>query len=369
MRILYVTNKVRTYSLGHQNVIVPMVSLGHDVIWAANFSDFVGDLSSVPCKIANIDIFSYPLHKTNIKAYKDIKRIIKDEKIDALYTSTPIGSTLSRIAAWRCGVNKIIYAAHGFLFFNGAPFINRTLYKIPEILLARVTDELITINEEDFNAAQKLRLRSGSRPYMIHGAGVNVGVQVDVNKEEKRKELGFSDSDIIVVSAGDLNPNKNNKVIIEAFSHISNKNIHYAICGTGILENELKNLTKDLGLEANIHFLGFRTDMPEILASSDMLVMPSFREGVPRAILEAMDMGLPCIGSKTRGIADLIDEGKGGFICKPKDSAGFARAITKLSSDANLRKQFGVYNNKKAKGYSTEIVRAELTSIFKKILV
>lgn len=369
MKILMVTNKVRTYSLGHQNVIIPMLSLGHEVIWAADFSDFVGEESAVPCRMEQIDIFSYPFHLTNIKAYRKIKRLIKDEKIEAVYTSTPIGSTLSRIAAWQCDIKRVVYAAHGFLFFNGAPFINRTLYKIPDILLAKVTDYLITINEEDFRAAQSIKLRSGAKPYMIHGAGVNVGVKVDVNKSEKRKELGFSDSDIIVVSAGDLNPNKNNRVVIEAFSHISNKRIHYAICGAGILEKELKELAKSLGVESNVHFLGYRTDMPQILASSDILVMPSFREGVPRAILEAMDLGLPCVGSKTRGIADLIEEGKGGYICKPKDAHGYAVAIMKLAENKDICKQFGEFNSKKAKGYSTEIVREELTKIFKEVFV
>lgn len=362
-----VTNKVRTYSLGHQNVIIPMLSLGHEVIWAADFSDFVGDRSAVPCRMEQIDIFSYPFHRTNLKAYRDIKRLIKTENIEAVYTSTPIGSTLSRIAAWRCGIKRVVYAAHGFLFFYGAPLINRTLYKIPELLLAKVTDYLITINEEDFRAALSIKLRSGAKPYMIHGAGVNVGVKVNVDRTEKRKELGFSDSDIIVVSAGDLNPNKNNRIVIEAFSHIPNKNVHYVICGAGILENELKELTKSLGVETNVHFLGFRTDMPQILASSDILVMPSFREGVPRAILEAMDLGLPCVGSKTRGIADLIDDGKGGYICKPKDAQGFADAIMKLAENQDIRKQYGEYNSKKAKGYSTEIVREELSTIFKEV--
>lgn len=369
MKILFVTNKVRAYNLGFQNVLNPMLSLGHEVVWAANFTELVGDRNAIPCKTIHIDINSYPFHSTNIKAYRQIKDIIKKEKIEALYTSTPIGSTLSRIAAWRCGIKKVVYAAHGFMFFNGAPLINRTVYKFPEVLLARVTDNLITINEEDFHSAQKLKLRSGSKPYMIHGAGVNVGVKVDVDINEKRRELGLRDSDIVVVSAGDLNPNKNNKVVIEAFSLISNKDIHYLICGSGMLESQLRNLVKSLGVEKNVHFLGFRTDMPQILATSDILVMPSFREGVPRAILEAMDMGLPCVGSKTRGIADLIEDGRGGFICKPKDAKGFADSICRLAENPMQRKQFGEFNSKKAKGYSAEIVREELTNIFKEVFV
>ena len=96
--------------------------------------------------------------------------------------------------------------------------------------------------------------------------------------------------------------------------------------------------------------------------------MPSFREGVPRSILEAMDLGLPCVGSKTRGIADLIDEGKGGFISKPKDAEGFAKVISELGENPELRRSFGLYNRDKVKYYSKEIVIEELTNIYKKVL-
>lgn len=368
MKILFVTNKVRAYALGFENVFTPLLSLGHEIVWAADFSDFVGDRNKIPCKTIQIDIYSYPFHRTNIKAYKQLKQIIKEEKIEAIQCSTPIGGTLARLAAWRCGIKNVIYAAHGFMFFNGAPLINRTLYKWPELLLARVTDTLITINEEDYRAAQSFKLRGNTRPYMIHGAGINVGVQVNIDKSKKRKELGLNDSDIVVVSAGDLNPNKNNRIVIEAFSHIKNKHIHYAICGTGMLEEELRQLAKKLDVEENIHFLGFRRDMPEILASSDIFVMPSFREGVPRAIMEAMDLGLPCVGSKTRGIADLIEEGKGGFVSKPKDSKGFAKIITELAENPEMRHNFGMFNQEKVKMYSKEIVMDELTSIYKTVL-
>ena len=368
MKILLVTNKVRAYALGFENVFKPLLLLGHEVIWAADFSDFTGDKSVIPCKTVQIDIYSYPLHKTNIKAYKQIKRIIREEKIEAVQCSTPIGGTLARLAAWRCGVKNVIYVAHGFLFFKGAPLINRTIYKLPEILLSRVTDTLITIVDEDYQAAKSLKLRGNKKPYMVHGAGINVGVQVSIDKSNKRKELGFNDSDIIVASAGDLNPNKNNKTIIEAFSLIKDKHIHYAICGTGMLKEELKRLARDLGVENNVHFLGFRKDMPEILAASDIFVMPSFREGLPRAIMEAMDLGLPCIGSKTRGIADLIDEGKGGFISKPKDAKGFATVIENLAANPVLREQFGQYNKDKVKVYSKDVVIEELTNIYKEVL-
>ena len=130
----------------------------------------------------------------------------------------------------------------------------------------------------------------------------------------------------------------------------------------------LKHLCEELQLLQNVHFLGYRTDMSEVLACSDIFVMPSFREGVPRSLLEAMDLGLPCIGSDTRGIRDLIETGKGGFICKPNKPDEFADALQRLSGDEALRKQYGEYNKRKSINYSAEVVWNETIEIYKKAL-
>lgn len=362
-----ITNRVKTYALGFKNVIEPLRQLGHDVIWAADFSNFVGDISQIDCPTRQIDIVSYPFHRTNIKAYKQIKSIIKKENIEAVQCSTPIGGALGRIAAYRCGLKYIMYTAHGFLFFKGAPLINRTLYKLEEKILSHITDVLITINAEDFNAAQQLILRNGKKPFMVHGAGVEVGVEVEVNREEKRQAIGIPTDATMIVSAGDLNINKNNHVIIKALGLLKNDNLYYVLCGVGPEESDLRRLAKDCGVEGNVIFLGYRTDMSEIMKVSDIFVMPSLREGVPRSLLEAMDLNKPCIGSRTRGIADLIDENKGGYICNPKDAVQFANAISQLVSDKHLCLSMGEYNHNKAKNYSFEIVRKEYIDIYGKV--
>ena len=171
MKILMVTNKVKTYALGFQNVLEPLEKLGHEVIWAADFSGFVADKSIIPCKIEQININTNPFNTSNIGAYKKILNIIEQYKIDAVMSSTPIGGALARLAAKKKNISPVLYEAHGFLFFKGAPFINRTVYKLEEEVLAHYTDVLITITEEDYAAAQKFKLRSGQKPYLVHGAG------------------------------------------------------------------------------------------------------------------------------------------------------------------------------------------------------
>ena len=159
MKVLMVTNKVKTYALGFQNVIEPMLEQGHELVWAADFSGFLGDISVVPCKTEQIDINSNPLKPTNLKAYRQLLQIIDRHNIEAVMCSTPIGGMLGRLAAKAKKISPVIYAAHGFLFFKGAPFINRTVYRFQEELMARWTDVLVNINEEDYHAAEDFKLQ------------------------------------------------------------------------------------------------------------------------------------------------------------------------------------------------------------------
>lgn len=367
MRVLMVTNKVKTYALGFRNIIDPLRQLGHDIIWAADFSKYVGDKNEIPCKLEQININTNPFNPHNAAAYKQLLSIIDKYDIQAIQCSTPIGGALARLAANRRKIKPVIYAAHGFLFFKGAPLINQTVFKLEEIILAHYTDVLITITEEDYKAAQKLKLRSGSKPFLVHGAGVKVGVKVEVDREEKRKSLGIPQEAFVIVSAGELNKNKNTKIIVKALKKMNNSDVHYIACGVGPEERNLQKLADRLGVSDRFHLLGYRIDMPEIMAVSDVFTMMSFREGMPRSLLEAMDLGLPCVGSDTRGIRDLIDQ-EGGFICDPKKETEFAEAFTELLRKPDLRKKMGEHNRLKVGDYSDAVVRNELTDIYKSSL-
>ena len=363
MRILIVSNKVKTYALGFQNAAYPLLELGHEIIWAADFSQFVTDKKTIPYQTEQISINTNPLNAANRFAYRQLLDIIDRHKIEGIVCSTPIGGALARLAAKKRHIKPVLYAAHGFLFFKGAPLINRTLYRWEENILAHYTDALVTITKEDYQTAQKIRIRSGRKPYLIHGAGVNVGVKVIIDREKKRESMGIPRDAFMIVSAGELNKNKNTEVIVKALAAFKGENVHYVACGVGPEEEELRNLAKEINVDDQFHLLGYRTDMPEVMAASDVFTMMSFREGMPRAMLEAMDLGLPCVGSDTRGIRDLIDK-EGGFICKPNDPIAFSSAFSRLMNDPNLRNSMGEYNRGKVGNYSSDVVRKELYDIY-----
>lgn len=363
MKILMVTNKVKTYALGFQNVLEPLKQLGHEVIWAADFSLFIADKNAIPCQTEQIGINTNPFNKTNLSAYRQLLRIIDKYGVDAVMCSTPIGGALARMAAKKKGIKPVLYEAHGFLFFKGAPLLNRTIYKLEEKILAHYTDVLITITKEDYAAAQKFNLRSGCAPYLVHGAGVKVGIHVEIDRKEKRRSIGVPEKAFVIVSAGELNRNKNTEVIVHALRSVPDA--HYVACGVGPEKDNLLKLSEQLGVASRFHLLGYRTDMSEIMAASDAFVMPSFREGMPRALLEAMDLGLPCVGSDTRGIRDLIEPQKGGYLCSPKDPKAFAGAFNALKNDKALQAKMGAFNRRQVRDYSDSVVRNELYEIYK----
>lgn len=368
MKVLLVTNKVKTYALGFQNVLESLQELGHEVVWAADFSDFLSDEKPALCSMEQIDINTNPLKPANRKAFAQLCDIISRYQIEVIQCSTPIGGLLGRLAGKKMKVPMVIYAVHGFLFFEGASLFNRTICRWEEEWLARYTDVLITITEEDYRAAQKLKIRSERKPYLIHGAGIGVGATVDIDRAEKRESIGVPEEAFVIISAGELNKNKNTEVIVRTLGEFDDSDVHYVACGVGPEKETLEKLSQRLGVIERCHLMGYRLDILELMACSDVFTMMSFREGMPRAVLEAMDLGLPCVGSDTRGIRDLIDS-NGGFVCKPKDASAFAAAFKKLKDRPEVRQRMGEHNRKKASDYSSEVVRAELRNIYSEVLV
>lgn len=358
-----VTNKITNFSL--PSIIVSQ-SLGYEFHLAANLSNFNDNPSKYNIVTHHIDLCRNPLNFKNIKAYKQLLTLIEKERFEVIHCNTPIGGILGRLCGKKAKVPKIIYTVHGFHFYKGAPFVNRTLFKWIEKWLAHYTDAIITINKEDFEAAQQFSLRKEGNVYYVPGVGVDTSLIKDVNskRNEVLQEIGANKNSILIISVGELNKNKNNRVIIEALEILKNPNIHYLLCGIGDKKDELIQLSNKFKIENNIHFLGYRNDIPELLKSCDIFVMPSYREGLSRSIMEAMSAGIPCVVSKIRGNVDLIEEGKGGFLREPDDIDGFAQAISIISVDKDLREKMGKYNIEIVKYFDVENVIKEINKIY-----
>lgn len=167
---------------------------------------------------------------------------------------------------------------------------------------------------------------------------------------------------MLLISVGELNVNKNNKDIISALGKLQNNKIHYILCGVGEKEIDLRQQAIRFGIEENVHFLGYRTDIQELLAASDIFVMSSLREGLSRSIMEAMASGLPCVVSKIRGNVDLIEDGAGGFLCDKVSE--YMTAIRNLANNKMLRAETGFYNLKRIRYFDINSVIQEVKIVY-----
>lgn len=369
-KLLFISNVSRKIT----NFSVPSIlagqRLGYEVHLAANYSHFDDEPKRYGVKIHHIDINRNPFSLANIKAYKQMLALIRREKYEVIHCNTPIGGVLGRLCGKRANVRKIIYTAHGFHFYKGAPIINRTLYKWAERLMARYTDVIITINKEDYEAAKGFRLRKNGSVYWIPGVGIDTTLATTAKSKRKEllNEIGAEGHSILLISVGELNRNKNHKAILHALAAIKDPRIHYILCGVGREKAKLESFVDREGLRNNIHFLGYRNDIIELLKSCDIFVLASYREGLPRAVMEAMSAGLPCVVSRVRGNVDLIENGKGGFLHDPDDIDGFAFSINTLVQDVRLRQEMGKNNIERIKDYDIEIVKMIMQNIYEREL-
>lgn len=308
-----------------------------------------------------------PLSLDNLNGYKDMKTVIQRGKYDIIWTNEPVMGVVTRLAAQKARKNgtKVLYMVHGFHFYEGAPKLNWIIYYPIEKLMASKADVICTVNQEDYNRAQRFKV---DRVEYIHGIGINTErLTLDENRNDVRAELGLEDDDFIVLSVGELNKNKNQKTILKAIDLMYDSKVHYILCGKGDQLADLKQLVAERHLEKQVHFLGYRKDVVDICSQADVYVMPSLREGLPVASLEAMYCGLPLVTSNIRGLVDFMEDGVSGYMLSPKDSQGFAKALDKLKRNRDLCKSMGKYNKETVRPYCIEETKREIFNLISTI--
>jgi glycosyltransferase involved in cell wall biosynthesis len=179
--------------------------------------------------------------------------------------------------------------------------------------------------------------------------------------------LGIPDGAIVLLTIGEMIKRKNHETALKALAQLKNDNYIFLICGRGELENYLKSLTVNLGIDDKVRFLGFRNDIPEICIASDIFVFPSYQEGLPVSVMEAMSAELPIIASKIRGNTDLIQNGNGGYLHEPEDYMGIARSIDKVIEDNKLRIEMGKRNKEEVKKYDKQVVKNRMREMYENL--
>lgn len=371
-KVLFTATVVKTHMMQFH---LPYLRMFQEMGWETAVAAKNDYEDPADCQIPYCDCYydipfeRMPWKPGNIAAYRMLKKVIDEGNYDLIHCHTPVGALLTRLAAMgaRKKGTKVIYTAHGFHFFKGAPLMNWLLFYPAEWLTAPVTDVLITINQEDYACARK----------HIHAKRVEYvpGVGIDTSKfrgseearQGKRGELGFSEEDFLILTVAEMTPNKNHITILKALARLKDtpeyEKMHYLICGRGEMWQSLEQSAKELGISDHVHFLGYRSDAPRLYGACDLFAFMSFREGLSVALMEAMSSGMPVVCTQIRGNTDLIENGISGEFCENSPEA-VAEAFVRLYRDPEYRVALGAAAAEKAQLFDEKNVHKQMKEIY-----
>lgn len=371
-RVLMVATVPSMIGQFNMNNIRILLELGYSVDVASDFTDvsvwpaervqkFKDQLKDMNVEAIQLDFSRKPLKiGRHIESYRETVKLLKDRKYAFIHTHTPIASAIVRKAAHKTGT-KVIYTAHGFHFYEGAPLKNWLIFYPIEKHYSRYTDVLITINKEDYGRAEK-HFKAKKVVY-IPGVGVDTKkfAPRESGRVKIRAELGVSDERILLLSVGELNENKNHEAVIRAISGM--KNITYVIVGKGELRDKLETTSAECGVDCRL--VGFRTDVADFYDAADVYILPSIREGLNVSLMEAMASGLPCLVGKIRGNVDLVDE-SGGYLFNPSSVEEIRSAVQKaVNMTTEERQEQGNHNLKTIRLFDLQTVENVASEIYR----
>ncbi|BBF44271.1 glycosyltransferase [Lachnospiraceae bacterium KM106-2] len=347
--------------------------MGYEVHYACNYhtpvyTDNNERLDGTGIVRHQIDFVRSPFKLQNFKIYRQLLSLMRKEEFDLIHCHTPMGAVIARLAAHKAKVSPVVYTAHGFHFYKGAPKSNWMFFYPVEKFLAKWTDVLITINEEDYERAKKFKVRK--RLVKIPGIGIKTD-QFIADLENGKKvfqELGIQTDDFVIISVGELSKRKNQRAVIESMSYLKDhKDIKYIVCGSGAMETEYRKLAAELGVENQVRFAGYRTDVKDLLSLSDIFIFPSLQEGLPVALMEGMCAGLPVICSEIRGNSELVKEGWNGYLIKDGKARTYAKAIQMAYDHRNMLPEMGERSREHVKKYDLLIVSKIMKEVYTEI--
>lgn len=273
-----------------------------------------------------------PLHPTNVRAYREVRSLLNQQRYDLVHVHTPVASFVARWAASRSRTRPaVVYTAHGFHFHAGGnPALNHA-FAAAERIAGPWTDELVVINSTDYSAALKLRLVPPERLTLVPGIGFDSSAFLAttdsaLSRADVLTEIGLPSTARVVLMVAEFTPNKRQLDAVEAFARLADARTHLLFVGVGPTMQSVRARVQELGLGGSVHFLGYRRDVSRLMAVAQALLLLSEREGLPRSVMEGMAVGVPVIGTDIRGVSDLLGDG-GGVLVPVADVAAITVAL------------------------------------------
>lgn len=299
---------------------------------------------------------------TSVGAVATVALYLKRNDFDIVHTHSTEAGIIGRFAAALAGVPTIVHTVHGVPFADDRNDLLNRFVLACERQAAKYTDRIVT--NADVIAEDYIDLGIGSRGQYTT---IYSGVELDAFRDASpAKDLPGSRPRIVMI--GRLVEGKGFDVLLDAVEELQNELGSLCIVGEGPLFDPLSRKIDARGLSENVFLTGFRHDIPRVLAASDILVLPSFREGTPRVITEAMASGLPVVATNIAGTPEQVTDGESGFLIPTGDSIALAHRLEELLSDAELRDQMGERGHKLVTRFSVETMLDDLDELYRELL-
>jgi glycosyltransferase involved in cell wall biosynthesis len=375
-KILIVTTIAGTL----EDFILPFVHHYRNLGWQVDGVSV--DITSNPACVEALDYVwdvpwsRNPLDPRNlINAVPRIQEIVIQGNYDLVHVHTPVAAFVARYAISQLKIKQkpqVIYTAHGFHFHQQGNPLTNFLFLNLERLGGRWTDYLITINREDETAARKHHLLPDERIFYTPGIGLEIDKYDShrVSQEQIagiRQELHLMAEDVLLITVAEFTANKRHHDQLLALKELNRPEVHLALAGDGDTRQEIEQLAKELNLQQQVHFLGFRYDIPALICASTALLLTSGREGLPRSIMEAFCAGTPVIGTKIRGIQDLLSDNCG-LLVEVGDIKALSQAIAEMIDHPEKAKQMGANGRDKVASYDVQHIIEQYTQIYHQAL-
>lgn len=283
--------------------------------------------------------------------------LFRRERFDVLHVHTPVAALLGRVAAWLAGVPLVVYTAHGFYFHDDMGAGPKALFTLLERLGGAITDLLFTQSGEDARTAIAKRLVAPERVLAI-GNGVDVA-RFDPARSDARSrirtELGIPENAIAIGMIGRMVAEKGYAEFFDAAKTVAAQGFPAFFIAVGErlesdhaagIDVQLADAARVLG--PRLKLTGLRSDIPELLSALDIFTLPSYREGMPRTIIEAMLMAKPVVATDIRGSREEVVPGQTGILVPVRNAGALAQALISLIADTPLRERMGAAGRMRA---------------------
>ena len=342
MKIIEITNV--DFSLRH--FLLPLMRAardrGHEVVGACAEGPLLGEVRAEGFRVIAVPFVRRLSPVAHVRAFLSLVRLLREEKPDLVHAHMPISGFLSRLAARIAGVPKVAYTCHGFLFnHRDSSLPRRGLSLVMEWLAARVTDVFLTVSEAEARDARRLGIARQAQA-VRNGRDPAVFRPDPGARQRIRADLGVPADRVVIIAVSRLVWHKGYPELAAAMRLVPEAELW--VVGERLESDrgaDMAVLLRSAGLGDRLRMLGYRSDIPALLAAADLFTLPSRFEGLPMSVIEAMLTALPVVATNVRGPAEQVIDGQTGFQVPAGDASALGAALSRLVRDADLRARMG----------------------------